>query len=122
MADGFTSQSHRFRGYAKTRPVAIFRDDDALMSAPLALTRANARVVLWCCWMLQGAVATNNPLAEGDARQALLLARRAWANLINGDSAWARGTACASAFLHNRYEDDGGNVFEGHWINIRRLT
>jgi alcohol dehydrogenase class IV len=91
----------------KTRPQAIFLDEDALLSAPPELVRSTATTVFAS---LVGAMAQldMNPLAEGDRDQAFRLAHRAYPRLADElDNPSLRIDLCIAAFLQNRAEDDG---------------
>ena len=68
----------------KTRPVALFRDSDALLTAPLALARDTGAAIYWRAAMNMG-TANMTPLVEGDRLQALRLAERALARLDETD-------------------------------------
>jgi alcohol dehydrogenase class IV len=98
----------------KTRPVALFWDSDALLTAPLTLARTTGAAILWRAIMNMGS-ANMTPLVEGDRLQALRLARNALARLDDSDGA-PRIELCAAAFLQNRDADDGGTLFERHWV------
>jgi alcohol dehydrogenase class IV len=102
----------------KTRPQAIFLDEDALLSTPPDVIRSAATTVFAG---LVGAMAQldMNPLAEGDRNQAFRLAHRAYSRLADepGDLS-PRIDLCIAAFLQNRAEDDGfrrirGGAFSG---------
>lgn len=97
----------------KTRPQAIFLDDDALLSAPPELVRSTGTTVFAS---LVGAMSQVdiNPLAEGDRNHAFQLARRAYPRLMEapGDPSLRRDL-CLAAFLQNRAEDDGHRRFQG---------
>lgn len=95
----------------KTRPAAVFWDEDALMTAPAALARTTAASVLWRAIMNLGAPAMG-PLSEGDRLQAFRLARNAVTRIAEPG---ARIELCAAAFLQNRDADDGGALTEKHW-------
>lgn len=99
----------------KTRPVAIFWDADALLTAPPHLARDTGAAVLWRAIMSLGAERMN-PLVEGDRLQAFRLARSALSRLDDGSDAGPRIELCAAAFLQNRDADDGGTMFERHWV------
>jgi alcohol dehydrogenase class IV len=99
----------------KTRPKAVYWDAQALLTAPVALARSASLSVYWRSLMNLGAVAMN-PLVEGDRLQAFRLATRALPRVSDPDDAAARIDMCAAAFLHNRDQDDGGNVVERHWV------
>ncbi len=97
----------------KTRPQAIFLDEEALLSAPPELIRSTSTTVFAG---LVGAMAQIeiNPLAEGDRNHAFRLAHRAYPRLIDaiGDPSLRTDLAIA-AFLQNRAEDDGFRRFRG---------
>src|SRR5580765_1311276 len=91
----------------KTRPVALFWDAEALLTAPLSLARSTGTTTFTACLQSVGAGSTN-PLAEGDHLQALRLASRALPRLITEpNDAGPRIDLCAAAFLQNRAGDDG---------------
>jgi alcohol dehydrogenase class IV len=97
----------------KTRPQAIFLDEDALLSAPLELIRSTATTVFAG---LVGAMAQmdTNSLAEGDRNHGFRLAHCAYPRLVDeGASASLRIDLCIAAFLQNRAEDDGVRRFRG---------
>ena len=99
----------------KTRPVAVFWDSDALLTAPHSLARDTGAAVLWRAAMNMGA-ANMTPLVEGDRVQALRLARAALARLADTSDPAPRIALCAAAFLQNRDADDGGALVEKHWV------
>ena len=97
----------------KTRPQAIFLDEDALLSAPPSLIRSTATTVFAG---LVGSMAQRdiNPLAEGDRDHAFRLAHRAYPRLVEEiDNPSLRIELCIAAFLQNRAEDDGARRFRG---------
>jgi alcohol dehydrogenase class IV len=97
----------------KTRPQAIFLDEDALLSAPPDLIRSTATTVFAS---LVGAMAQTdmNPLAEGDRNHAFRLTHRAYQRLMDElDNPSLRIDLCIAAFLQNRAEDDGSRRFRG---------
>ncbi len=91
----------------KTRPVALFWDSEALLTAPLSLARSAGTTTY--TGSLQGVVAQSaNALVEGDYAQAYRLASRALPRILNEpDNADLRIDLCAAAFLQNRAADDG---------------
>ena len=99
----------------KTRPVALFWDADALLTAPVGLARTTALSVFWRAAMNLGAGRVN-PLVEGDRLQAFHLARGALARVADPLDPAPRIELCAAAFLQNRDADDGGAMFERHWV------
>jgi alcohol dehydrogenase class IV len=99
----------------KTRPVAVFWDSDALLTAPPSLARDTGAAIFWRAAMNMGA-AHMTPLVEGDRLQALRLARGALTRLGDAAAAAARIELCAAAFLQNRDADDGGALVEKHWV------
>jgi alcohol dehydrogenase class IV len=99
----------------KTRPVALFWDADALLTAPVRLVRTTGASVLWRAVMNLGA-ANMTPLVEGDRLQAYRLARNALLRIADLNDADPRIDLCAAAFLQNRDADDGGTMFERHWV------
>jgi alcohol dehydrogenase class IV len=98
----------------KTRPVALFWDSDALLTAPVTLARSTGASILWRAAMNMGA-ADMTPLVEGDRLQALRLAQSALPRVNESDPA-PRIELCAAAFLQNRDADDGGALVERHWV------
>ena len=99
----------------KTRPVAIFWDADALMTAPPALARSTACSVYWRAVMNLG-WGNVNPLLEGVRLHAYRLASRALPRVMNGSDPAPRIELCAAAFLQNRDADEGGGIVERHWV------
>lgn len=104
----------------KTRPQAIFLDEEALLATPADLIRSTGTTVFAG---LVGARAQldANPLAAGDEDHAFRLAWRAYRRLADEpDEAALRLDLCLAAFLQNRAEDDGmrrfrGGVFSGSY-------
>jgi alcohol dehydrogenase class IV len=99
----------------KTRPVAVFWDADALLTAPVSLAGNTAISVFWRAVMNLGATRVN-PLVEGDRLQAYRLARGAFLRVTDPLDPAPRIELCAAAFLQNRDADDGGTMFERHWV------
>ena len=98
----------------KTRPVALFWDSDALLTAPMSLAKNGGASILWRAAMNMGG-ANMTPLVEGDRLQALRLAQGAVARLNPTDPA-PRIELCAATFLQNRDADDGGMGADRHWV------
>jgi alcohol dehydrogenase class IV len=99
----------------KTRPVAVYWDTDALLTAPPRLALTTGVSVFWRAVMNIGAIRMT-PLVEGDRLQALRLARAALPRLQGVTDAAPRIDICAAAFLQNRDADDGGGLMEKHWV------
>src|SRR5688572_106859 len=93
----------------KTRPVALFWDSDALLTAPATLARNGGASILWRAAMNMGA-ANMTPLVEGDRLQALRLAQGAVTRLDDPTDPAPRIELCAATFLQNRDADDGGGA------------
>jgi len=91
----------------KTRPQAIFLDEEALLTAPPDLIRSTATTVF--AGLVGGMAQTEiNPLAEANRNHAFLLAHRAYPRLVDElDNPSPRIDLCIAAFLRNRAEDDG---------------
>jgi alcohol dehydrogenase class IV len=97
----------------KTRPQAIFLDDDALLSAPPELIRSTSTTV-FASQVAAISQVDMNPLAEGDRNHAFHLAHRAYPRLVEEpDNPALRIDLCVAAFLQNRAEDDGVRRFRG---------
>ena len=91
----------------KTRPVALFWDAEALLTAPPELVRSTATTTFSGVVRSLGSQ-TMNPLVEGDRRQAFRLLHRALPRLMaEPDNAALRIDLCTAALLINRAEDDG---------------
>jgi alcohol dehydrogenase class IV len=109
------SLDHRMEFFdPKTRPVALFWDAGALLTAPASLARDTGAAVLWRAVINLGATRVN-PLVEGDRLQAFRLACNALERIGDAHNAGPRIDLCAAAFLQNRDADDGGTMFERHW-------
>lgn len=110
------AMDHRMEFFdPKTRPVAVFWDAQALLTAPPKLALTTGVSVLWRAIMNLGATRMT-PLVEGDRLQALRLARQALPRLRDATDAAPRIALCAAAYLQNRDADDGGALMEKHWV------
>lgn len=91
----------------KTRPVSIFLDEGALMSAPRSVLRSTATTLFAGLFATLGEKA-HNPLVRGDLDLAFNLVSQAYGRL-NSDSEnpILRSELALGAFLQNRAEDDG---------------
>jgi alcohol dehydrogenase class IV len=91
----------------KTRPQAIFLDDDVLLSTPMEILQSTATTVFAG---LVGSVSQEdqNPLVAGDQAQAFRLGHAAYVKLVSEPSnPHVRRDLALAAFLQNRAEDDG---------------
>ena len=113
MKDDETARGMEFFD-PKTRPAAIFWDEDALLTAPVSLIRSTAAAVYSRAVMNLGGSAIN-PLVEGDRLQAYRLASGALARLADAADVGPRYELCAVTLLQNRENDDGGSQFERVW-------
>jgi alcohol dehydrogenase class IV len=113
MKDDATARGMEFFD-PKTRPVAIFWDADALLTAPPQLIRTGAATI-WCRAAMNLGGANDNPLVEGDRLQAYRLAAGALPQIGSGADAGPRFELCAATLLQNREADDGGDQFARHW-------
>jgi alcohol dehydrogenase class IV len=111
------NRSHRMEFFdPKTRPVAIFWDSDALMTAPLSLVRTTAVSVYWRSVVSLGSTRVS-PLSEGDRLQAYRLAKLALEQAADAQNPAPRIAACTASFLQNRDADDGGVMFDTQWVS-----
>jgi alcohol dehydrogenase class IV len=114
------NRNHRMEFFdPKTRPVALFWDNDALMTAPLSLVRTTSLSSFWRSTMNLG-IPSINPLAEGDRLQAYRLARFALERVTgpaHATDVTPRIASCAATFLQNRDADDGSGNAGKHWVS-----
>lgn len=104
----------------KTRPQAIFLDEEVLLGSPRDVIRSTATTVFAST---VGAMSATdmNPLAEGDRNHAFRLAKAAYLRLMDElDNPILRIDLSLAAFLQNRAEDDGvalirGGPFSGNY-------
>jgi alcohol dehydrogenase class IV len=113
MKDDATARGLEFFD-PKTRPVAIFWDAGALLTAPPQLIRTGAATI-WCRAALDLGATGDNPLVEGDRLQAYRLASRALPRIGNAADPAPRFELCAATLLQNREADDGGTMLARHW-------
>lgn len=114
MKDDATARGMEFFD-PKTRPVAIFWDADALLTAPPQLVRTGAATIYCRAVMNLGAIG-DNPLVEGERLQSYRLATGALARIADANDAAPRFDLCAATLLQNRESDDGGSQFARHWV------
>lgn len=104
----------------KTRPQAIFLDEDALLSAPPDLMRSTATTV-FASNIVAMSQTDINPLAEAGRNHAFRLAYRAYPRLADEiDNPTMRNHFAIAALLQDRAEDDGscryrGGAFAGNY-------
>ena len=98
---------HRMEYYdPKTRPVAVFWDAEALLTAPSELIRSTATTNFSSTLRTLGET-DMSPLVEGDHRQGFKLLRDALPRIMEEpENAALRIDLCAAAFLQNRAGDD----------------
>lgn len=113
MKDDETARGMEFFD-PKTRPAAIFWDEDALLTAPVQLIRTGAASVYARAVMNLGGLEIN-PLVEGDRLQAYRLAAGALPRIADPADPGPRYELCAVTLLQNRENDDGGAQFERLW-------
>jgi alcohol dehydrogenase class IV len=113
MKDDATARGMEFFD-PKTRPVAIFWDADALLTAPPQLIRTGAATI-WCRAVMNLGATADNPLVEGDRLQSYRLAAGAITRIADPADPAPRFDLCAATLLQNRESDDGGEQFARHW-------
>ena len=96
----------------KTRPVALFWDADALMTAPDSMLRTSGASVLWRSCMDMGYTSAS-PIAHYNRRQVFEITENALAHIDSKDP-WPRIDLCIATYLQNREADDGGGRVH-HW-------
>jgi alcohol dehydrogenase class IV len=98
---------HRMEYYdPKTRPIALFWDSDALLTAPVDLVRSTGTTTFTGA-LRSLAQPSVNPLVDGDRLQAFRLAKDGLPRALNEpDNPAPRIDLCAAAFLANRAADD----------------
>ena len=101
---------HRMEFYdPKTRPVALFWDAEALLTAPPELVRSTATTTFSGTLRNLGHT-TMNPLVEGDRLQAFRLLYNGLPRLMaEPDNATVRIDLCTAACLENRAADDSAD-------------
>lgn len=113
MKDDATARGMEFFD-PKTRPVAIFWDTEALLTAPVNLIRTGAATI-WCRAVMNLGALDDSPLVEGDRLQSYRLAAGALARIADPADPAPRFDLCAATLLQNREADDGGAQFARHW-------
>ncbi len=104
----------------KTRPQAVFLDEEALSSAPAELFRSTATTV-FASHVAAMSATDINPLAEASRNHAFHLAYRSYPRLADAvDDPAVRQDFAVAALLQDRAEDDGapryrGGAFSGNY-------
>jgi alcohol dehydrogenase class IV len=99
----------------KTRPVALFWDQDALLTAPVSMVCASGGAIYWRAIMNMGYTQAT-PLADFNRRQVFEIVSRALPRLKDPRDAAARTDLCIATFLQNREADDGSGPVR-HWVS-----
>ena len=99
----------------KTRPVALFWDQDALLTAPVSMVCASGAAVFWRAIMNMG-YDRATPLTDFNRRQVFELSRAALPGLQDARNVEARMNLCLATYLQNREVDDGGSGVR-HWVS-----
>lgn len=99
----------------KTRPVALFWDQDALLTAPVSMVCASGGAIYWRAIMNMGYTRAT-PLADFNRRQVFEIVSNALPRLKDPRDAAARTDLCLATFLQNREADDGGGPVR-HWVS-----
>lgn len=112
--------NHRLEYFdPKTRPVALFWDSDALLTAPASMMRSSAAAIYWRAVMNMGYVREKaTPMSDMNRRQVFELVGSAVLRLQDSTQEQAdaapRIDLCIATFLNNREVDDGGGRVR-HW-------
>lgn len=99
----------------KTRPVALFWDQDALLTAPVSMVCASGGAIYWRAVMNMGYTRAT-PFTDFNRRQVYEIVNRALPGLKDPRNAAARIDLCIATFLQNREADDGGGGVR-HWVS-----
>ena len=99
----------------KTRPVALFWDHDALLTAPVSMTLASGAAIYWRAVMNMGYTSAT-PLADANRRQVFEMVSKALPRLSDATDTSARTDLCIASFLQNREIDDGAAPIR-HWVS-----
>ena len=99
----------------KTRPVALFWDQDALLTAPVSMVLASGGAIYWRAIMNMGYTRAT-ALADFNRRQTFEIVNKALPRLKDPRDAGARIDLCLATFLQNREVDDGASPVR-HWVS-----
>lgn len=92
----------------KTKAKAVFWDANALLTAPLSLTRAAAGMEYWWALMSLAGAFDENPLVMSSRRECWRIASSAMPRIDDPLDWRVRAELCAASLLRTRDEDDGG--------------
>ncbi len=110
----------------KTRATAVFWDAQALLTAPLSLTRSAAGMEFWWALMNLAGAGNENPLVQACRRQCWFIANAAFPRMNDAQDWRVRAELCAASLLRTRDEDDGGaplGVLPGtHELRMHPIT
>lgn len=110
----------------KTRATAVFWDAQALLTAPLSLTRSAAGMEFWWALMNLAGARHENPLVLASRRQCWEIANEALPRVDDPRDWRVRVDLCAASLLRTRDEDDGGaplGVLPGtHELRMQPVT
>jgi alcohol dehydrogenase class IV len=99
----------------KTRPAALFWDQDALLTAPVSMVCASGGAVFWRAIMNMG-YGKATPLSDFNRKEVFELTRASLAGLKDPRDVAARMNLCLATYLQNREVDDGGSGVR-HWVS-----
>ena len=99
----------------KTRPVALFWDQDALLTAPVSMVCASGGAVFWRAIMNMG-YSEATPLSDFNRKEVFELTRAALPGLKDPRDVAARMNLCLATYLQNREVDDGASGVR-HWVS-----
>ncbi len=99
----------------KTRPVALYWDEDVLATAPQAMMRATAGYVFWRAAMNMGYISASH-MVDANRREAFALAHQVVGQVGQSDAdTQARVSLCVATYLQN-LEIDLGGTWVHHWV------
>ncbi len=98
----------------KTRPVALFWDPEALLTAPVSMMCTSGATNYWAAVKNMGYI-RSTPLADYNRRQVFDLSRNSLARLSDPNDVSVRIDLCLATYLQNRDVDDGGGRPQ-HWV------
>jgi alcohol dehydrogenase class IV len=99
----------------KTRPAALFWDQDALLTAPVSMVCASGGAVFWRAIMNMG-YSKATPLSDFNRKEVFELTRSALSGLKDPRDVAARMNLCLATYLQNREVDDGASGVR-HWVS-----